>query len=79
MSTHVCVCVHVSCVCVSQVTQHDDFQVVTAKCSEVNVHVLPPPEQTEDEPREHPVPEQFISTFNKEGQLITTAAAHSGA
>jgi hypothetical protein len=29
-------------------------------------------------PEEHPVPEQFVSTF-KGGKLITVAASHSGA
>ncbi len=56
-----------------------DFQIVTAKCSEINVHVLPADEADDSEPQEHPVPEQFISTFAPDGQLITKAAAHSGA
>jgi hypothetical protein len=62
-----------------QVTQAQDFQVVTAKCSEINVHVLPDDESDMSEPQEYPVPEQFISTFDKSGQLVTNAATHSGA
>ncbi|KAG2432042.1 hypothetical protein HYH02_013112 [Chlamydomonas schloesseri] len=64
-----------------------NFQVVTAKCSAVNVVVVPDaPQQGQEgaggqeveDPQEHPVPEQFISTFQG-GKLVTVAAAHSGA
>ncbi|GFR50698.1 hypothetical protein Agub_g12953 [Astrephomene gubernaculifera] len=66
-----------------------NFQVVTAKCSAVNVVVIPggggeegaggqPEEAEPEDPREHAVPEQFISTFQG-GKLVTVAAAHSGA
>ncbi|KXZ41813.1 CAP1 protein [Gonium pectorale] len=62
-----------------------NFQVVTAKCSAVNVVVLPgegegegAEAEAEADPEEHPVPEQFISTF-RNGKLVTVAAAHSGA
>ncbi|PNH11586.1 Adenylyl cyclase-associated protein [Tetrabaena socialis] len=59
-----------------------NFQVVTAKCSALNVVVVPEPggaEAEEADPVEHPVPEQFISTFDAAGKLVTVAAAHSGA
>jgi adenylyl cyclase-associated protein len=58
--------------------------VVTARCSEVNVVVVPEPpapgsaEDDSQGPEEHPVPEQFVSTF-KAGKLVTVAASHSGA
>ncbi|KAG2497073.1 hypothetical protein HYH03_005069 [Edaphochlamys debaryana] len=60
-----------------------NFQVVTAKCSAVNVVVIPDPEGAAggaepEDPVEHAVPEQFISTFQG-GKLVTVAAAHSGA
>jgi len=61
-----------------KVSQNEDFQLVTAKCSEVNVVVVPEEGNEADEPVEHPVPEQFISSF-KGGKMVTTAAAHSGA
>lgn len=51
-------------------------QVVTAKSSEVNL-VLVAADPTAEDVVEHPVPEQFISTF-KDGKLITTAASHGG-
>lgn len=51
-------------------------QIITAKCSEVNVVVVPT--STDADQHEHPVPEQFISTF-KGGKLVTEAASHSGA
>ena len=52
---------------------------VTAKCSEINVHVLPEDTTGQEDVVEHAVPEQFISSFDKTGQLVTRAAAHSGA
>ncbi len=55
--------------------QNPAFQLVTAKCSEINVIVVAGPE---DDPVEHAVPEQFISTF-KGGKLITEASVHAGA
>lgn len=62
-----------------QVSEDPNFQIVTARCSEVNVTVLPPAgKEEEQDPDEHPIPEQFVSSFKK-GKLITTAAAHSGA
>lgn len=65
--------------CHVQVSQNEDFQIVTAKCSEVNVTVVPDADSAADEePEEQPIPEQFISSF-KAGKLITTAAAHSAA
>jgi hypothetical protein len=58
--------------------------VVTAKCSEVNVHVLPDGDDAggaapDADPQEFPIPEQFVSTFDKNGQLVTAASKHSGA
>ena len=32
-----------------------------------------------EDPLELPIPEQFISSFDKEGRLVTVAASHSGA
>jgi adenylyl cyclase-associated protein len=52
------------------------FQVVTAKSSEVNITVMGAGE--EEEPKEHPVPEQFISVF-QDGKLVTNVANHSSA
>ena len=49
---------------------------MTAKSSEVNLTVVPADPSTEDAV-EHPVPEQFISSF-KNGTLGTVAASHSG-
>ena len=60
----------------AQVCDNPDFQLVTAKCSEVNVVVVP--SNPEQDSAEHPVPEQFISSF-KGGKLVTLAAVHSGA
>lgn len=54
----------------------DKLQVVTAKSSALNV-VVADPEAAED-PREYPVPEQFISMF-KNGRLVTEAVVHSAA
>ncbi|GLC36585.1 hypothetical protein PLESTB_000164600 [Pleodorina starrii] len=54
-----------------------NFQIVSAKCSSINVVVVPAENDTED-PREHPVPEQYISTFQG-GRLVTVASEHSGA
>eukprot|EP00798_Chlamydomonas_sp_ICE-L_P025915 gene25915-11591_t len=54
-----------------------DFQLVTAKCSELNVVVTSA--NMEDEPLELPVPEQFISSFSADGKLVTNTAAYSGA
>lgn len=53
-----------------------NFQVVTAKSSEVNL-VLVAADPSAEDVVEHPVPEQFISTF-KDGKLVTTAASHGG-
>ncbi|WIA37219.1 hypothetical protein OEZ86_014170 [Tetradesmus obliquus] len=53
-----------------------NFQVVTAKSSEVNLLVLAANPDAEDV-AEHPVPEQFISTFVN-GKLVTTAASRGG-
>jgi hypothetical protein len=56
------------------------YQVVTAKCSEINVHVLPDNDSDAAvEPLEFAVPEQFVSSFGPDGQLTTTASKHSGA
>lgn len=55
-----------------------DFQLVTAKCSEVNVVVVPEADNDSEEPVEHPVPEQFITTF-RGGKMMTMAASHSAA
>lgn len=55
--------------------QNPAFQLVTAKCSEINVIVVAGPEE---DPVEHAVPEQFISTF-KGGKLVTEASVHAGA
>lgn len=35
-------------------------------------------DEMEEEPKEHPVPEQFVSSF-KDGTLVTRAADHSAA
>ncbi len=51
------------------------MQLVTAKASEVNVTVVP--KNDVEDPVEHAVAEQFISTF-KAGRLLTVAAVHSG-
>lgn len=51
-------------------------QVVTAKSSEMNL-VLVAADPSAEDVVEHPVPEQFISTF-KDGKLVTTAASHGG-
>ena len=53
------------------------FQLVRAKYSEVNVVVAGA--TPEEDPRELPVPEQFITSFDRNGRMLTTAAAHSGA
>lgn len=65
--SHVCrhVCIYVR-----------TLQVVTAKSSEVNL-VLVAADPSAEDVVEHPVPEQFISTF-KDGKLVTTAASHGG-
>jgi adenylyl cyclase-associated protein len=54
-----------------------DFQLVTAKSSEVNVTVVPDAADEGADAVEHAVPEQFISHF-KDGRLVTVAASHSG-
>jgi adenylyl cyclase-associated protein len=48
---------------------------VTAKCSEINVVVVASPEE---DPVEHAVPEQFISSF-RGSKLVTEASVHAGA
>lgn len=53
-----------------------DVQVVTAKSSEMNILVVAANPEAEDV-TEHPVPEQFISTF-QHGRLVTVAASHGG-
>jgi adenylyl cyclase-associated protein len=58
------------------VAGNPDFQVVTAKSSEVNVVVMADNPEKEDAV-EHAVPEQFVSNF-KDGKLVTTAASHGG-
>jgi adenylyl cyclase-associated protein len=50
---------------------------VTAKSSEVNLTVVPADPESDADAVEHPVPEQFISSF-KAGRLVTVAASHSG-
>eukprot|EP00955_Chlamydomonas_euryale_P114429 366278-Chlamydomonas_euryale.AAC.21 len=56
-------------------TANSDFQVVTAKCSEINVVVVG---AADEDPLEEPIPEQFVTTFVK-GRPVTVAASHSGA
>ncbi|KAL6744757.1 adenylate cyclase associated C terminal-domain-containing protein [Haematococcus lacustris] len=64
-----------------QLSRNPAFQVVTAKCSEINVVVVPDAAAAEAgaDSAEHAIPEQFISTFSPDGKLVTVAAAHSGA
>ena len=54
-----------------------NFQVVTAKSSEVNVTVVPADPSGGADAVEHAVPEQFISTFVA-GKLVTLPASHGG-
>jgi len=54
-----------------------DFQLVTAKSSEVNLTVVPADPGSDADAVEHAVPEQFISSFQN-GKLVTVAANHSG-
>jgi adenylyl cyclase-associated protein len=57
------------------------FQLVTAKSSEVNVTVVPSETEMDKEGMdavEHAVPEQFVSTFGKDGRLGTVPASHGG-
>ncbi|MEW5318136.1 MAG: hypothetical protein WDW38_009382 [Sanguina aurantia] len=65
-----------------QVADDPNFQIITAKCSALNVIVVASAvegaSQEECDPVELPIPEQFITTF-REGRLVTVAAAHSGA
>ncbi|GAX75045.1 hypothetical protein CEUSTIGMA_g2489.t1 [Chlamydomonas eustigma] len=58
-----------------KLTKDENFQVVTAKCSEMNVVVMT---EGQHDVQELPIPEQFISSFQG-GKLITVAASHSGA
>ncbi|KAL6746252.1 adenylate cyclase associated C terminal-domain-containing protein [Haematococcus lacustris] len=64
-----------------QLSRNPAFQVVTAKCSEINVVVVPDAAAAEAgaDCAEHAIPEQFISTFSPDGKLLTVAATHSGA
>ncbi|KAJ9504589.1 hypothetical protein QJQ45_030512 [Haematococcus lacustris] len=64
-----------------QLSRNPAFQVVTAKCSEINVVVVPDAAAAEAgaDSAEHAIPEQFISTFSPDGKLLTVAATHSGA
>lgn len=57
-------------------SKNPDFQVVSAKSSEMNVVVVAADPEKEDAV-EHAVPEQFISSF-RGGRLVTVAASHSG-
>jgi len=57
-------------------SQEDGVRVITAKCSEVNIVVVPASEEAD--PEEHPIPEQFVSSF-RGGKLVTESVAHSGA
>lgn len=51
---------------------------MTAKSSEVNLTVVPPPDAPADaDAVEYAVPEQFVSSFQG-GRLVTVAASHSG-
>ena len=59
-----------------QLALDGNFQIVTAKCSEMNVVLAGSTE--EEQPREEPIPEQFISSFVN-GKLVTQASSHSGA
>jgi adenylyl cyclase-associated protein len=56
--------------------QEGAVQIITSKCSEVNVTVVP--SSSEADPQETPIPEQFVSTF-RDGKLVTEPATHSGA
>jgi len=54
-----------------------DTEIVTAKCSEMNVSV--PGATPEDDLVEHPLPEQYKTTFNQQsGKFDTVCLAHSG-
>ena len=54
-----------------------DAEVVSAKSSELNIVV--PGETEEDEYKEHPIPEQFVSKYNaKTGKWDTVCMAHTG-
>jgi adenylyl cyclase-associated protein len=48
-------------------------EVVTSKCSALTVTVLP--QEAENDPVEHPVPEQFVSKV-VDGKLVTTPVVH---
>jgi adenylyl cyclase-associated protein len=53
-----------------------DTEVLTSKCTAVNVY-FPPSGADEDDYKENNVPEQFRS-FIKDGQLVTEIMVHSG-
>lgn len=52
----------------------ESTEVVTSKCSALTVNVLPSDPQ--DDPIEHPVPEQFVSKV-VDGKLVTTPVVHT--
>ena len=51
-----------------------DTSITTAKASAINVIVLGAPD-SEADPVEHPVPEQFVSRFEG-GKLVTQPVTH---
>ena len=50
-------------------------EIMTAKSSEMNVVLLSGHDQ---EPTEHPIPEQFLSRVGADGKLVTTPVSHAG-
>lgn len=52
-----------------------DVEILTSKCSAVNI--LTPPEEEDGDFLERPVPEQFLTKI-VDGKVITTAVEHSG-
>ena len=52
-------------------------EITTAKCSEVNVVCLPP-EGSEEDAEETPVPEQFVTKRGADGKWHTVPLGHSG-
>ncbi|KDD71802.1 hypothetical protein H632_c4375p0, partial [Helicosporidium sp. ATCC 50920] len=57
----------------------EGVQITTAKCSQINVLVLPGRTEGEmQEPTETPVPEQFVTT-RMDGKWVTAPVTHSAA
>lgn len=49
-------------------------EITTAKSSSVNICIAP--DSPDQDPVEHPIPEQFMSRF-VDGKLVTTPVVHS--